>query len=205
MAAATVDIEFLSGYLNLPQPSLTEALDTPTVELVNAVLLAVSAKAREHQELEADKHQVDTELEAAILGSEARTKDLQQTADKALKEANELREKLAAEGTNESKNSYKQLANGIDRNGTRFTRHGASTTQILVIHFIIRSRQPARSHYEPRRCEPRHSIDSSIKECCERFTCTGSPETTPEGPGAKPTSIVVAASSAKCELRSVKR
>ncbi|KFX89667.1 hypothetical protein O988_08551 [Pseudogymnoascus sp. VKM F-3808] len=99
MAAATVDIGFLSGYLNLPQPSLTEALDTPTVELVNAVLLAVSAKAREHQELEADKHQVDTELEAAILGSEARTKDLQQTADKALKEANELREKLAAEET----------------------------------------------------------------------------------------------------------
>ncbi|OBT87088.1 hypothetical protein VE02_05011 [Pseudogymnoascus sp. 03VT05] len=99
MAAATVDIAFLSGYLNLPQPSLTEALDSPTTELVNAVLLAVSAKAREHQELEADKHQVDTELEAAILGSETRTKDLQQTADKALKEANELREKLAAEET----------------------------------------------------------------------------------------------------------
>ncbi|KFY43678.1 hypothetical protein V494_01852 [Pseudogymnoascus sp. VKM F-4513 (FW-928)] len=99
MAAATVDIGFLSGYLNLPQPSLTEALDSPTSELVNAVLLAVSTKAREHQELEADKHQVDTELEAAILGSETRTKDLQQTADKALKEANELREKLAAEET----------------------------------------------------------------------------------------------------------
>lgn len=100
MATATVDIGFLSGYLNLPQPSLTEVIDSPTVELVNAVLLAVSTKAREHQELEADKHQVDTELEAAILGSETRTKDLQQIADKALKEANELREKLAAEGTN---------------------------------------------------------------------------------------------------------
>lgn len=100
MATATVDIGFLSGYLNLPQPSLTEVLDSPTVELVNAVLLAVSTKAREHQELEADKQQVDIELEAAILGSETRTKDLQQIADKALKEANELREKLAAEGTN---------------------------------------------------------------------------------------------------------
>ena len=102
MAAAAVDIGFLSGYLNVPQPTLTEVLDSPTAELVNAVLLAVSTKAREHQELEADKHQVDTELEAAILGSETRTKVLQQTADKALKEANELRERLAVEGIKET-------------------------------------------------------------------------------------------------------
>jgi nucleoprotein TPR len=98
MAAATVDIGFLSGYLNIPQPTLTETLDAPTTELVRALLVAVTAKAREHQDLEADKHKVDTELEAAILGSETRSKELKEAADKALKEANELREKLASDG-----------------------------------------------------------------------------------------------------------
>jgi nucleoprotein TPR len=98
MAAATVDIGFLSGYLNIPQPTLQETLDAPTAELVRAVLVAVTTKAREHQDLEADKHQVDTELEAAILGSETRSKELKEAADKASKEANELREKLASEG-----------------------------------------------------------------------------------------------------------
>jgi len=98
MAAATVDIGFLSGYLNIPQPTLEETLDAPTAELVRAVLVAVTTKAREHQDLEADKHQVDTELEAAIRGSETRSKELKEAADRALKEANELCEKLASEG-----------------------------------------------------------------------------------------------------------
>lgn len=102
MATATVDIGFLSGYLNIAEPTLTETLDAPTAELVKSVLIAITAKAREHQELEADKHQVDTELEAAILGSETRSKELKETADKALKEVNELREKLNAEGIHTS-------------------------------------------------------------------------------------------------------
>ena len=98
MATAAVDIGFLSGYLGIAQPTLQQTIDAPTTELVNGVLAAVQAKAREHQELEADKHQVDTELETAVLNSEARSKDLKDLAEKASKEATELREKLAREG-----------------------------------------------------------------------------------------------------------
>lgn len=98
MATTAVDIGFLSGYLGIAQPTLQQTIDAPTTELVNGVLAAVQAKAREHQELEADKHQVDTELETAVLNSEARSKDLKDLAENASKEATELREKLAREG-----------------------------------------------------------------------------------------------------------
>lgn len=98
MAAATVDVGFLSGYLGIPEPTIQESLDAPTADLVAAVLAAVTGKAREHQELEADKHQVDTELESAVLESETRTKALKEAAEKASKEAEELRNKLAEEG-----------------------------------------------------------------------------------------------------------
>lgn len=97
MAAVTVDVGFLSGYLGIPEPTIQETLDAPTTDLVSAVLAAVTAKAREHQELEADKHQVDTELESAVLESETRTKALKEAAEKASKEAEELRNKLAEE------------------------------------------------------------------------------------------------------------
>ena len=98
MATTAVDTGFLSGYLGITQPTLQQTIDAPTTELVSAVLAAVQAKAREHQELEADKHQVDTELETAMLNSEARSKELKDFAEKASKEATELRDKLAREG-----------------------------------------------------------------------------------------------------------
>ena len=99
MATTVLEPGFLSGYLGISQPKLQQTLDAPTTELVNALLEAVQSKAREHQELEADKHQVDTELEAAVLNSEARTKELKEAAEKASKEADELREKLVREGS----------------------------------------------------------------------------------------------------------
>lgn len=99
MAATIVDTGFLAGYLGIAQPTLQQTIDAPTTELVHAVLAAVQAKAREHQELEADKHQVDTELETAVLSSETRSKELKEVAEKATKEANELRQKLASEGS----------------------------------------------------------------------------------------------------------
>ena len=81
MAATLVDAGFLAGYLGIAQPALQQTINAPTTELVNAVLAAVQAKAREHQELEADKHQVDTELETAVLSSESRSKDLKEAAE----------------------------------------------------------------------------------------------------------------------------
>jgi nucleoprotein TPR len=60
--ATVTDVDLLSVYLNVPQPTLTSAVDIPTAALIRFVLKAVEAKAHEHDELAADKLRVDIEL-----------------------------------------------------------------------------------------------------------------------------------------------
>jgi nucleoprotein TPR len=97
--AAAVDAGYLSGYLGISPPVITECLATPTADLVRSLLEAVTNKAREHEELIADKLQVDTELEEAIRSTETRSQALKAQSEKASKELEELRQRLAAEGT----------------------------------------------------------------------------------------------------------
>lgn len=98
MAAATLDVDFLSGYLSLSQQTLGSALDTPTAELVRSVLDAVTSKAREHEELAADKLRADIELENAVRSSETRIEGLKAGVEKAQKTVEEVRNKLTEEG-----------------------------------------------------------------------------------------------------------
>ncbi|RDW94660.1 hypothetical protein BP5796_00423 [Coleophoma crateriformis] len=97
MATAAVDVGYLSGYLNIPEPNLNSALDAPTAELVRSILEAVTAKAHEHDELAADKLRVDIELENAVRSSETRAEGLRSSLDKAQKSAEEARTKLKEE------------------------------------------------------------------------------------------------------------
>lgn len=98
MAAAEVDVAYLSGYLGLPQTTFESVLDAPTAELVRSVLDAVTAKAREHDELSADKLRVDIELENAVRSSETRVEGLRASLEKAQKTVEEVRMKLTEEG-----------------------------------------------------------------------------------------------------------
>ncbi|KAI9806077.1 MAG: hypothetical protein M1833_004484 [Piccolia ochrophora] len=95
--AAAVDLPYLSSYLNLTQPTLSSLTDAPTTDLVNSVLQAVAAKAREHDEVKAEKLRSDVALENAVRSGESRARGLKANVDKALKEAAELREKLNEE------------------------------------------------------------------------------------------------------------
>lgn len=99
MAAAVVDIDYLSAYLSVPQQTLSSVIDTPTAELVRAVLEAVTAKAHEHDELAADKLRADIELENAVRSSETRIEGLRSTIEKSQKTVEEVRTKLKEEGT----------------------------------------------------------------------------------------------------------
>lgn len=99
MAAAIVDVDYLSAYLSVPQQTLTSAIDSPTSELVRSVLEAITAKAREHDELAADKIRVDIELENAVRSSETRIDGLRASVEKAQKTVEEVRTKLKEEGT----------------------------------------------------------------------------------------------------------
>ncbi|PBP27959.1 TPR/MLP1/MLP2-like protein [Diplocarpon rosae] len=97
MATATMDIEYLSAYLSVPQPTLSSVIDSPTSELVRLILEAVSAKAREHDELAADKLRVDIELENSVRSSETRIESLRASVEKAQKTVEEVRTKLKEE------------------------------------------------------------------------------------------------------------
>lgn len=99
MAAAVLDIDYLSQYLSVPQQTLSSVIDAPTAELVRSVLEAVTAKAREHDELCADKYRVDVELENAVRSSETRIEGLRSAVEKAQKTVEEVRTKLREEGT----------------------------------------------------------------------------------------------------------
>jgi nucleoprotein TPR len=98
MAAAVIDVQYLSAYLSVPQQTLTTVIDSPTAELVQAVLEAVTAKAREHDELAADKLRVDIELENVVRSSETRIQGLRSQVEKAQKTVEEVRTKLKEEG-----------------------------------------------------------------------------------------------------------
>jgi nucleoprotein TPR len=98
MATTTCDPGYLAAYLDIPRPTIETLIDAPTAELVRALLDAVAEKAREHEELQADKLRLDVELENAVRNSQTKSQGLRATVDKALKDVEDLREKLISEG-----------------------------------------------------------------------------------------------------------
>ena len=95
MAAAEVDLSYLSSHAGVLEPDLEAAVTAPTPDLVKSILGAILTKLRD---LEQEKFQLEIELEAAIRGSESRCEQFKATADKALKEVEEVRQKLQNEG-----------------------------------------------------------------------------------------------------------
>ncbi|KAJ2980856.1 hypothetical protein NQ176_g2381 [Zarea fungicola] len=99
MAAAAVDVGYLAGHLGIDEPVLTTLTTEPTVDLIAILLQAVANKAHEFETLYADKLQVDIELENAVRSAESRSQASRSTADQALKEVEEARQKVQQEET----------------------------------------------------------------------------------------------------------
>ncbi|KAK4643541.1 Protein mlp1 [Podospora bellae-mahoneyi] len=94
MAAAEVDLGYLTANAGIPELDLNTVVTAPTPELVTSILQAVLTKLRD---LEQEKFQLEIELEGAIRGSESRCEQFKATSEKALKEVEELRQKLQSE------------------------------------------------------------------------------------------------------------
>lgn len=92
-----VDVGHLSAYLQLPNDTLKGFIKSPNVELATSILKTVLAKAREYDELAADKLRVDIELENVVRNSETRVESLRENLEKAQKTVEELRAKLNEE------------------------------------------------------------------------------------------------------------
>ena len=98
MAAVAIDIPYLSAFYSIPQVTLTTLREAPTVELVNSLLVQIAAKAQEFDETKAEKLRLEVELENAVRSGQSKARVLKSSVDKGLKEIEELRSKLKAEG-----------------------------------------------------------------------------------------------------------
>jgi hypothetical protein len=98
MAAATVDMPFISSHYSIPETTLTTLTQAPTVDLVNQLLESITAKAREYDELKSDKLRLEVELENAVRTSESKIKVLKGSVEKGLAEIADLRTKLQESG-----------------------------------------------------------------------------------------------------------
>lgn len=98
MAAVAVDVGYLAASYAVPEPTLQSLLDNPTADLVKSLLQQIEAKAREYDGIKAEKLRSDVELENAVRSGEVRARTLKATADKGLKDVEDLRRKLNDEG-----------------------------------------------------------------------------------------------------------
>ncbi|RKF59522.1 Protein MLP1-like protein [Erysiphe neolycopersici] len=94
MATMAIDVGHLSSYLALPQDTLGGFIESPNTELAVSILRIVLTKAREYDELAAEKLRVDIELENVVRNSETRVESLKDNLEKTQKIVEEVRTKL---------------------------------------------------------------------------------------------------------------
>jgi nucleoprotein TPR len=99
MAAAGVDVGYLATHLGMPETNISIATSDPTADLVNSILAAVAAKAHEFDALFSLKLQLEVQLETSVRGAEAQRDASNETAKKALKDLEDIRQKLNQEGS----------------------------------------------------------------------------------------------------------
>lgn len=98
MAAATVELPYISAHYSIPESTLTTLAQAPTVELVNQLLEAIAKRARENDELKSDKLRLEVELENAVRSSESKIKVLKASVEKSHAEVEGLRQNQKESG-----------------------------------------------------------------------------------------------------------
>ena len=91
------DIPRLSSFLSVPHESLSH-LATAASDYAVLILNSITARANEYDELKADKMRAEVELEQTVRTGGSKAKGLKTQLEAALKENQQLREKLCAEG-----------------------------------------------------------------------------------------------------------
>ncbi|KAK7179788.1 hypothetical protein DPSP01_003262 [Paraphaeosphaeria sporulosa] len=131
MAAPAVDVGYIAASYAVPETNIQSLLSEPTVELVQSLLVQIEAKAREYDDLQSEKLRADIENEAAVRAGEARARTLQATADKAVKDAEELRQQLARKET-----AHQQLEAQLQ---TIQANTSSTSSQVDVLEARVRS------------------------------------------------------------------
>ncbi|KAK7743720.1 Protein mlp1 [Diatrype stigma] len=97
--AAAVDLGYLAAHLGMPEENLSTAVTQPSVDLVSIILSAVAARGHEYDTISSQKIQLEVEIETSIRAAEAQRDKSNETAAKALKDVEEIRNKLKDEET----------------------------------------------------------------------------------------------------------
>lgn len=98
MATPIVDVPYIASYCSIPASTLSTLAENPTADLVKNLLESITTKAREHEELKADKLRLDVELENALRGSDSKVKSLKTSVQKKQTEIDSLRTNLQESG-----------------------------------------------------------------------------------------------------------
>ena len=97
-AAVDVNLSQLSSFTSLPESTFSNLLSNPTSELVKTLLTQISSKALEYETVKSENVRLVVELENAVRTGDTKNRLLKSSVEKGLKEAEELRQKLQAEG-----------------------------------------------------------------------------------------------------------
>ena len=103
--AAEIDIRAVATFSSTSEGAISTLLDSPTVELVRALLHNISAKAHEYGQLKSQKFRLEVELETAVRTSESKVKALKVSVEKGLTEVTRLRTELQNSGSNSRRRS----------------------------------------------------------------------------------------------------
>lgn len=87
------DLPRISSFLSLPEDTIQAFASLPN-DFIASILESLGVKAKEYDELKADKLRLGVELEQTVRKAETKTKSMKSQLDGALQETQELRTKL---------------------------------------------------------------------------------------------------------------
>nr|OQO09810.1 hypothetical protein B0A51_17986 [Rachicladosporium sp. CCFEE 5018] len=122
---SALDVPYLATAYGVSEETLQALIDAPNADITKVFLAAVANKAHEHDELRAEKLQLDVELENVVRTSESKVKAQKSTVTRHVKELEELRTKL-----NTAESAREALSAELDglKNSTSGT--GAETSAL---------------------------------------------------------------------------
>ena len=98
MAAAAVEVPFVSSAYNIPQDKVEGLLTSPSVEAVKELFDKLVSKAKEHEKLKSANLKAEVELENVHRNNETKTRSLRANLDRVSKESESLKKQISEQG-----------------------------------------------------------------------------------------------------------
>lgn len=145
--AGAVDTALIAQAFSIDEPQLDSLLDAPTQDLIKDFLSTLTARAKDFDNLKADKLRSDVELENTVRAGESKVKALKATLNKNAQEIQDLRKSLDDQRVYLGFRSLLfSLLTPIYRERPRRASDRTRLPQGFSIRFKLRARHFARPH-----------------------------------------------------------